>query len=156
MKATETIYKGYRFRSRLEARWAVFFDALGTEYEYEAQGYQLRNGLYLPDFFLWQPETFVEVKPAPCPASGPYNSNDEIPIEQRLISDLVYDTKKSGAVVYGDPIDAFSNDFQGVYALSANRSAHYCDLFGIFDPITFAEAATKSRQARFEHGEHGA
>lgn len=24
----ETEYKGYRFRSRLEARWAVFFDTL--------------------------------------------------------------------------------------------------------------------------------
>jgi hypothetical protein len=28
IKAIETSYKGYRFRSRLEARWAVFFDAL--------------------------------------------------------------------------------------------------------------------------------
>ena len=35
IKPIETIYKGYRFRSRLEARWAVFFDALGIEYEYE-------------------------------------------------------------------------------------------------------------------------
>ena len=26
IKAIETYYKGYRFRSRLEARWAVFFD----------------------------------------------------------------------------------------------------------------------------------
>ena len=29
--AIETKYKGYRFRSRLEARWAVFFDALGIK-----------------------------------------------------------------------------------------------------------------------------
>ena len=29
IKAIETSYKGYLFRSRLEARWAVFFDALG-------------------------------------------------------------------------------------------------------------------------------
>lgn len=28
VKAIDTVYKGYRFRSRLEARWAVFFDAL--------------------------------------------------------------------------------------------------------------------------------
>ena len=28
IKAIETVYNGYRFRSRLEARWAVFFDAL--------------------------------------------------------------------------------------------------------------------------------
>lgn len=27
IKAIDTYYKGYRFRSRLEARWAVFFDA---------------------------------------------------------------------------------------------------------------------------------
>ena len=27
IKPIETHYKGYRFRSRLEARWAVFFDA---------------------------------------------------------------------------------------------------------------------------------
>lgn len=49
----ETKYKGYRFRSRLEARWAVFFDALGVEYEYEPEGFKLPNGkVYLPDFRL--------------------------------------------------------------------------------------------------------
>lgn len=51
MKPIETIYNGYRFRSRLEARWAVFFDALGVDYEYEPEGFQLDNGMYyLPDF----------------------------------------------------------------------------------------------------------
>jgi hypothetical protein len=29
LQAIETFYRGYRFRSRLEARWAVLFDALG-------------------------------------------------------------------------------------------------------------------------------
>lgn len=33
IKPIETKYKGYRFRSRLEARWAVFFDALGISWE---------------------------------------------------------------------------------------------------------------------------
>jgi hypothetical protein len=41
IKAIETIYKGYRFRSRLEARWAVFFDALEIDWEYEKEGYVL-------------------------------------------------------------------------------------------------------------------
>ena len=51
IKPIETIYNGYRFRSRLEARWAVFFDALGIEYEYEPEGFDLGNGTYyLPDF----------------------------------------------------------------------------------------------------------
>lgn len=51
INAKETFYKGYRFRSRLEARWAVFFDALGVKYEYEPQGFMLPSGkCYLPDF----------------------------------------------------------------------------------------------------------
>ncbi|MBK9515513.1 MAG: hypothetical protein IPO05_18320 [Flavobacteriales bacterium] len=51
IKPIETRYKGYRFRSRLEARWAVFFDALGLEWEYEPEGFDLGDGVYyLPDF----------------------------------------------------------------------------------------------------------
>jgi len=53
MRAIETKYKGYRFRSRLEARWAVFFDALKFLWAYEPQGYRLSDGTsYLPDFWL--------------------------------------------------------------------------------------------------------
>ena len=52
IKAIETIYKGYRFRSRLEARWAVFFHALGLLWVYEKEGYDLDGLWYLPDFFL--------------------------------------------------------------------------------------------------------
>lgn len=56
MKAIETNYKGYRFRSRLEARWAVFFDALNLQWEYEPEGFDLGNGrLYLPDFRVTYP-----------------------------------------------------------------------------------------------------
>lgn len=50
IKAIETEYKGHLFRSRLEARWAVFFDALHIEWHYEEQGYELPSGRYLPDF----------------------------------------------------------------------------------------------------------
>ena len=53
MKAIQTEYKGYLFRSRLEARWAVFFDACGVRWEYEPEGYDLGDGIYyLPDFLL--------------------------------------------------------------------------------------------------------
>lgn len=53
LKAIQTEYKGYRFRSRLEARWAVFFDTLGVKWEYEPEGYDLGNGVYyLPDYLL--------------------------------------------------------------------------------------------------------
>lgn len=60
----ETSYAGCRFRSRLEARWAVFFDALRIAWEYEPQGYLIgaANRPYLPDFFLPTSGTWVEVK----------------------------------------------------------------------------------------------
>jgi hypothetical protein len=66
MKPIETRYQGCRFRSRLEARWAVFFDALKIEWQYEAEGFVLEDGTrYLPDFFLpkFDQGLWVEVKP---------------------------------------------------------------------------------------------
>lgn len=63
--AIETEYAGHRFRSRLEARWAVFFDHLGIKWLYEPQGYVLGNGQrYLPDFWLPQFQVWAEVKGA--------------------------------------------------------------------------------------------
>lgn len=63
MKAIETRYKGYRFRSRLEARWAVFFDTLGIRWDYEPEGFETPFGPYLPDFHLRDWGLFAEVKP---------------------------------------------------------------------------------------------
>jgi hypothetical protein len=68
IKAIETVYKGYRFRSRLEARWAVFFDSLGVEWAYEPEGFETSNGYrYLPDFRIQLGQTtyWVEVKGDP-------------------------------------------------------------------------------------------
>jgi hypothetical protein len=63
VKAIETVYNGYRFRSRLEARWAVFFDILGIEYQYEVEGYDIDGVWYLPDFWLPGQQAWVEIKP---------------------------------------------------------------------------------------------
>lgn len=60
----ETRYAGCHFRSRLEARWAVFFDCLRIPWQYESQGYQVGAQTYLPDFYLPQSKTWVEVKGA--------------------------------------------------------------------------------------------
>lgn len=62
MKAIDTVYKGCAFRSRLEARWAVLFDALGIEWRYEAERYGNERHTYLPDFYLPFTKTWVEVK----------------------------------------------------------------------------------------------
>jgi hypothetical protein len=64
MNAIPTKYKGTTFRSRLEARWAIFLSELGIEWQYEAEGYQLANGeWYLPDFWLPGHDMFFEIKP---------------------------------------------------------------------------------------------
>ncbi len=66
IKAIETKYKGCRFRSRLEARYAVLFDALGIEWHYEPEGFELEHyGRYLPDFYLPQIDMWAEVKAKP-------------------------------------------------------------------------------------------
>lgn len=66
IKSIETAYKGCRFRSRLEARWAVFFDSLQLPWEYEKEGYVLADGTrYLPDFWLPSMDCFFEVKGVP-------------------------------------------------------------------------------------------
>lgn len=62
IKAIPTKYNGYTFRSRQEARWAVFFDYLGVEYEYEKEGFDLPCGYYLPDFWIPEWEAWIEIK----------------------------------------------------------------------------------------------
>jgi len=63
MKCIPTKYNGYQFRSRLEARWAVFLDLMQIEWRYEHEGYQLDSGWYVPDFFLPELNSWLEIKP---------------------------------------------------------------------------------------------
>lgn len=63
LRAIQTAYRGYRFRSRLEARWAVFLDSLGVPYEYEPEGFRLGRVHYLPDFWLPEQQLWLEIKP---------------------------------------------------------------------------------------------
>jgi hypothetical protein len=61
IKAKPTKYRGVLFRSRLEAKWAAFFDNLKWHWEYEPCEF---NG-WFPDFAIYgKTETIhVEVKP---------------------------------------------------------------------------------------------
>jgi hypothetical protein len=95
IKPIETHYKGYRFRSRLEARWAVFFDAIGAEWEYEPEGFVLEDGTYyLTDFHLrnvagrgeeFESGLWIEVK-------GNMHDDDKHKIELFGLHDVNYDT----------------------------------------------------------------
>lgn len=72
IKPIQTRYAGHRFRSRLEARWAVFFDRLGIAWRYEEQGYKVttpsgdQTRAYLPDFHLPDLDVWAEVKGDPA------------------------------------------------------------------------------------------
>jgi hypothetical protein len=59
-----TVWNGIPFRSRLEARWAVFFDSMKPRivYEYEPELIGTPYGAYLPDFWLPELHTFFIVK----------------------------------------------------------------------------------------------
>lgn len=61
IKAIPTKYKGIQFRSRLEAKWASFFDLLNWKWQYEPCDF---NG-WIPDFAIYGHDgtTYVEVKP---------------------------------------------------------------------------------------------
>jgi len=62
MKAVKTTYKGLEYRSRLEARWAAFFDSVGWDYNYEP----IDLDGWFPDFRLKaydHRDVLVEVKP---------------------------------------------------------------------------------------------
>ena len=104
IKPIETHYKGYRFRSRLEARWAVFFDAIEIKWEYEKEGYDLENlGGYLPDFWLPYPKNSSTCE---IPGSGHWlevKGKEPTKKEISKLLELSRITKHSGFLVVGVP-----------------------------------------------------
>jgi len=106
IKAIETRAYGHRFRSRLEARWAVFFESLRVQWEYEPEGFNLEGVPYLPDFRVTTGNLvyWYEIKPRGTDSCEKFNrfsnlllgSGDHgrpLNLETRLLS--------------GDPFDVF-------------------------------------------------
>lgn len=61
--AKETTFLGTKFRSALEANWAATLSSLDIAWEYEPRLIRLPSGCnYLPDFWLPQIGTWLEVK----------------------------------------------------------------------------------------------
>jgi len=109
IKAIETRYKGYRFRSRLEARWAVFFDAMGLTWEYEPEGFETDAGWYLPDFRVFTPQgnpIWYEIKPQWHVSDAKMNA-----FEETLCADLEPNQCSTArvALLSGDPITVLAN-----------------------------------------------
>ena len=63
-RAIPTKYKGYEFRSKLEATWAAFFCLLGVGWRYEPEtAFYTPFGGYCPDFLIYKTGYFIEIKP---------------------------------------------------------------------------------------------
>jgi hypothetical protein len=88
----ETVFDGHRFRSRTEARWAVFFHYIGWKYEYEKKGFNLDGLNYLPNFWLPEIDCWFEIK-------GEAPTDREI----TLMSRLVFKSKRQGFIAIGAP-----------------------------------------------------
>ncbi len=168
IKAIETIYSGYRFRSRLEARWAVFFDTMGFTYEYEKEGYDLDGTWYLPDFWLPKVNLWGEVKPIELDGT-------ELGKAKRLVKYTGYDLlmligvpdrKDYNAIFVSEKKTVVGSETFGNYALSnyhdyyETENRFYTSFFSEeiledqFDDMDIGINA--ARQARFEFGENGA
>ncbi len=62
MQPIETRWRDRVYRSRTEARWAVALTLSRVPFEYEAEGFALPSGWYLPDFWLTQQRLWLEIK----------------------------------------------------------------------------------------------
>lgn len=153
IRAIETRYAGCRFRSRLEARHAVFFDALGVEWDFEAQGFHTPAGGYLPDFYLPDTNLYVEIK-GPPPGEQELAKCQAVPNLIILVGSIPRRPEDITYLEYGEC------NRSGFHLLhTCNDGWHSGNgrppFLTPFDKEAVQEALTRARSARFEHGENG-
>lgn len=156
IKAILTDYGDHRFRSRLEARWALFFDRVGIAWDYEPEGFSLPvNGRYLPDFWLPESSCYVEIKPFLKPETKETGKCKELSQEHRVL------------LICGDPLEhramTYENgDRSGPFARSSMSDWPMVKFSPRMSEISLVEfgsytstknAARDARKAKFEHGE---
>lgn len=107
----ETQYAGCRFRSRIEARWAVYLDIVGVKWEYEPEGFKTPAGWYLPDFRVGEsgdmyPGGWVEIKGSSvvsdydldrCKCLGAIILTGDIPRTEQEFTWLSYENRVDGS-----------------------------------------------------------
>lgn len=93
-RGRESWHRGNLFRSRLEVKWATFFESLGVSYRYEPKGFRLAEGkiYYTPDFYLPAYQKYVEIKP--------YTPDQDEILKARL---LVAETGCTTFIISGEP-----------------------------------------------------
>lgn len=165
VKAIETSYAGCRFRSRLEARWAVVLDHLEIPWEFEPQGYDLPSGKYLPDFRIPGPNGkpfFVEIK-GPVPNTHEFEVATEINLYVAplvIFSGDIPRRRGDGTAWVCAPVAGEGRMVtEWEWSMTTPEEAlifggsHQFPPNGELDG--WDEALTAGRSARFEHGESG-
>lgn len=157
--AIQTFYKGHRFRSRLEARWAVFFDALEIEWLYEPQGF-IREAdevfaeriCYLPDFYLPELGFWVEVK-------GAFNSDSAKRLAQFLdwgsplpnfANSFEHPGYKGGLLLLGEIPKGVSDEEKVVFHKLITHQKGLLSCWSMFGPRYWTSKATKLYSANFD------
>jgi hypothetical protein len=147
IRPIETRYAGCRFRSRLEARWAVFLNSLGIGWRYEPEGFRIAGSdlCYLPDFEILrrpgEPRIFLEVKPTTHWADD----------DTRKIWGLTREAGYCVHVVCGPPAEVVSM----LYVIVAEGTASIAFCGQLYPRGRMAKALDAASAARFEFGESG-
>ena len=119
---TGTAYNGYRFKKRLEARWAVFFDTLSIPYRYEYEEFRLGNDItFAPSFFLPTLNSWAHIQD----------------IEPDIVDDLKANllalaTQQNVYIFFGDcwkPDDLLQQGNQSGYGYFARDTDYGLDVF---------------------------
>lgn len=174
LRPIDTEYGGRLYRSRLEARWAVFFDAAWIRFDYEPEGFMLPSGPYLPDFFLrlFDPVHpgsgyWVEIKPRGLASDRAHTR----------LSELCRETGHNGFLVAGDPwpgefelwkyLRRYGEGRDGgrIYHVDASETTGPIPIDPVWlqctdvpwdpDETTIWRAFHAARSARFEHSQAG-
>jgi hypothetical protein len=181
-RAIETVFKNYRFRSRLEARWGVYFEAIGLPWEYEPEGFDLDGVWYLPDFRVKTAQgedIWYEVKPKGVKSDAKFD------LFAKTLEKADVDGMYRAELLSGDPVDVIEKSHVcfrcgQIHAYQDWVGCYPCEVETIEDGegpgfmglttqpwkgfvevvsgdqssvrIKIEHAALTARQARFEHG----
>lgn len=164
IQAIQTRYDGHHFRSRLEARWAVFFNELDIPWEYEPQGYEINGRKYLPDFWLPEQSLWFEVK-GEMPDEATLDMYTEMAAQTNTVFVVALGSIKGATFGVCDPEATCARPREWTECAACGRlditpndwhmtpSLDLCGWAEVSDRIR--DAYTAASSARFEHGQSG-
>lgn len=155
-KPIETEFKGIVYRSKLEARWAVYMEYLNIDFLYEPEGFEMSDGLrYLPDFYFPKYGVYGEVKPEAEISDYDMRKMKEFGTQKELF--LMYGMPEARPTMVFAPwnINCFVVPFAFIqkesYGFFWYSGYGFCDKNESFcDDILFKRAAYLARNEKFD------